>query len=338
MPAYDAAGNIREAIDSALSQTLSDLEVVVVDDGSRDETAEIVGAYADARVRLLRNHANLGIPTSRQRGVEVARAPYLAILDSDDVAHPRRFERQVAYLDAHRDCALVGTWARIVSPNGRFLKLRRKPLGSDALRARMLFTNVVKDATAMARTALVREYRFREEYPVCELTELWQRLSARYEVANLPEVLTTHREHERSITEREPALMRQMKLRLAADQLRALGVDFTEDDLSRHVTLSRPRLISPDRACLDWAESWFARLRAANRANRCYPEPEFQHALGEYWWKLCRRAAGLGLARWRILASSLLAFPALRHLVGTLACEARYAGALRAAAADIPVS
>ncbi len=316
MPAYNAAGTIREAIDSALAQTLSDLEVLVVDDGSTDETAEIVETHADPRVRLLRNPRNLGIPATRQRGAEEARGEYLAILDSDDIAHPRRFERQVAYLDAHPDCALVGTWARIVSADGRFRKVRRKPARSEALRARMLFTNLVKDATAMTRTALVREYRFREDYPVCELTELWQRMSARYEVANIPEVLTSHREHEGSITERNPTLMRQMKIRLAGNQLRALGLGFSEDNLSRNFELSRPRLISPDRAFLDWAESWFVRLRAANRSSHLYPESAFQQALGEYWWKLCREAGGLGRARWWIFWTSPLALPALRYRAG----------------------
>ncbi len=109
MPAYNAAGTIREAIDSALAQTLSDLEVVVVDDGSRDETAQIVASYADPRVRLLRNPKNLGMPATRQRGADAARGEYLAILDSDDRAHPTRFERQAAWLDAHPRCAVVGT-------------------------------------------------------------------------------------------------------------------------------------------------------------------------------------------------------------------------------------
>lgn len=322
MPAYNAIDTIREAIDSTLSQTLPDLEVLVVDDGSTDATAEVVETYTDPRVRLLRNAKNLGIPATRQRGADEARGEYLAILDSDDVAHPRRFERQVAYLDAHPDCALVGTWARIVSPDGSFRKLRRKHAGSDALRARMLFTNLVKDATAMTRTALVREYRFREEYPVCELTELWQRMAARYEVANIPEALTTHREHEASITERSPALMRRMKIRLAGDQLRALGVEFSEDDLGRHFELSRPRLTSPDRPFLDWAESWFVRLRAANRRSRVYPEPAFERALGEYWWKLCRKAGALGVARWWIFWSSPLTLPALRYRAEWLAFRA----------------
>ena len=322
MPAYNAADTIREAIDSALAQTLPDLEVVVVDDGSTDATAERVEAISDPRVRLLRNPKNLGIPTTRQRGADAARGRYLAILDSDDVAHPRRFERQVAYLDAHPDCALLGTWARIVSPDGIFRKLRRKPAGSEALRSRMLFTNLVKDATAMTRTALVQEYRFREEYPVCELTELWQRMAARYAVANLPEVLTTHREHEASITERSPDLMRRMKMQLAGEQLQALGVAFSREDLERHFALSRPRLVSPDRHFLDWAESWLVRLRAANRERRLYPEPAFGHALGEYWWKLCREARALGGARWRTFLSSPLTLPALRYRAGWLAFRA----------------
>ncbi len=324
MPAYNAEETIRDAIDSALGQTLGDLEVVVVDDGSKDATASIVSSCTDPRVILLRNDRNLGIPATRSRGVEIARGEYLAVLDSDDIAHPTRFERQVEYLDAHPRCGVVGSWARIVSRDGRFLKLRRKPCDSDALRARMLFTNLVKDATAMSRTELVREYGFREEFPVCELVELWQRMSARYGVANIPEVLTTYREHEGGVTKRHRDLWRAMKVKLVRRQIRILGVEHNERDLLRQVEISRPRRITPDRELLEWAEDWFVRLRDANRERQIYPEPEFQLALGEYWWKLCREARSLGAGRWRTFWRSPFALSALRERAGWVSYAARH--------------
>ena len=107
-------------------------------------------------------------------------------------------------------------------------------------------------------------------------------------------------------------------MKLASTQLRALGVEYSEVDLARHFELSKPKLISPDRAFLNWAESWLLRLGTANRERGLYPEPAFQQALGEYWWKLCREARGMGLSRWRIFSRSPLAIPALRDRAGWL--------------------
>ena len=325
MAAYEAAATIGPAIDSALRQSLSDLEVLVVDDGSTDETVEIVSSYGDPRVRLVRNPKNLGIPATRQRGAEEARGEYLAILDSDDLAHATRIEEQAAYLDAHPECGVVGSWARIVSPDGRFKKLSLKPTAADALRARVLFRNLVKDATAMTRTALVRQYGFREEFPVCELTDLWQRMSRDHEVANIPAILTTYRDHDAGITKRSPELMRRAKSRLAAEQLAALGLQYGELDLSRHIALSKPGLITPDPTYLDWAEHWFLRLRAANRLSALYPGQAFELALGEYWWKLCRAAAGSELGRWRRFWRSPHRPAGLRYVASTAASTARVA-------------
>jgi glycosyltransferase involved in cell wall biosynthesis len=296
MAAYNAERTIDEAIESALHQTFRDLEVVVVEDGSSDGTAARVRAHTDPRLRLVRHSQNLGIPTTRRTGVAEARGEYLAILDSDDRAHPTRLEKQVAYLDEHPECALVGSWVRVISDTGETLKIKKKPSSFLELQARSLFRNLVKDATAMARTETVREFGLRDEFPVCELRDLWQRLAAKYEVANLPEVLTDYRNHRGSVTKRHADLVREMLERIARSQLQQLGADFDEEDLHRHFFLCKPVLHRPDLEFVAWAGPWFTRLRDANRTSRLYPEPEFTRTLGEYWWKLHRKA---GLSRWQ---------------------------------------
>lgn len=316
MAAYDAEATIGRALRSALASTLEDLEVVVVDDGSTDGTAAVVEALGDSRVRLLRSDRNQGLPLTRQRGADAARGEYLAILDSDDVAHPRRLERQAAYLDTHRDCALVGTWARIVTPGDTRERVRSRLSDSDSLRGQMLFNNVVKDCTAMTRTALVQRYRFRAEFTVCELVDLWQRMAFEHEVANLPEVLTIYHDHPGGISKRRSDLIRSLRMRLVAEQLDRLGVTHEADDLTHHLELSKSRGLRPDGELVRWAEGWLPRLRGANRVQQLYPEPAFTRALGARWWKLCTRAGELGSRRFGVLCRSPLRVPALRHRLG----------------------
>jgi glycosyltransferase involved in cell wall biosynthesis len=110
MPVYNGAPYLPESIESVLSQTLTDLELVVVDDGSRDATRAIVEGFArsDPRIRLIAHDENEGVTSARNDAWRGARAPYIAVLDSDDVALPDRLARQVEYLDARPSVAAVG--------------------------------------------------------------------------------------------------------------------------------------------------------------------------------------------------------------------------------------
>lgn len=101
MPAYNAAGFIQQAIESVLCQTVSDLELLVIDDGSADETRQTVEQLCarDCRVHLLINEKNRGAGGTRNRGLELSKSPYTALLDSDDYWHPRLLERLIGCLE-----------------------------------------------------------------------------------------------------------------------------------------------------------------------------------------------------------------------------------------------
>ena len=115
MPAYNAARYLAPAIESVLTQTLRELELIVVDDGSTDASADIAADFAarDPRVRVLRL-AHRGI-TNVNIGVEAARCDLIGRTDADDVCLPTRFEKQLAFMEAHRDCVAVGAWLQTVS-------------------------------------------------------------------------------------------------------------------------------------------------------------------------------------------------------------------------------
>ena len=117
--------------------------------------------------------------------------------------------------------------------------------------------------------------------------------------------------------------MRLAKMRLATDQLRALGVEFSQEDLARHIELCKPHRLSPDPAFLAWAREWLVRLARANRTSRLYPHSAFRIALGEYWWKLCSEVDRPVLARWRIVCSSPLAPSSVSYQVRRLLTRMR---------------
>ena len=306
MPVYNRAKQLPLTIESVLAQTFTDFEFLIIDDGSQDESASVVRSYDDPRIRLVVQERNEGIPRTRNHGIELARGEFLAHADSDDYVYPKRLERQVAFLDQKPEIAAVGSWMSRMDASGR---LKRGPLvrptGPREIRGRILFATCFKNPTMTARTSVMREFGFREQFAICSDIDLWGRVSARYALANLPEVLMRYRSGGTSHADDAP--QRRMRELIASDRLSELPLEFDESDLAGHVTLRNLKGFEPDAAFLAWADDWFERLRAANEAHAQYPEPEFSRAMAERWLLLRARAPRLASGNdWQRLGSSLL--------------------------------
>lgn len=191
--AYDSAATLRRAIDSILDQTLAELELIAIDDGSRDATPALIAdaAARDGRVRALAMGRNVGIARSLNAGLREARAPVVAVLDADDLAGPRRLERQLAVLEARRDVAVVGSRMREVDASGRELAPRTKFRAGDVNRVLMRFNPIPNTSSMFRRDVALAlggydpRYRYAAEY------DLWLRIAERHTLVALDEPLST---------------------------------------------------------------------------------------------------------------------------------------------------
>lgn len=324
IPVHNRARYIRDAIDSILAQSFADFELLIIDDASTDGSVDAVTSYRDRRLRLLCNETNLGIPGSRNRGIDEARGEFLAFLDSDDRARPERLARQVAFLRDHPDYAAVGSWIEWMSEEGKPLgRIKRKAVAAEQIAAERLFRSCLENSAAMARTAILRGYRHREHIKLGSDYDLWARIAADYKLAALPEVLTYRRQHGGRSTHGQVEEIKRWRLQIFAEQLHALGLACSPCDLERHYALRRMQKLRarPDRAYLEWAQEWLLQLQAANVHNPRYPEPAFSHVLGTFWLKVCWYATPvLGWHAWRRFWASPLrteAWPGLAQLTRT---------------------
>jgi len=303
IPVYNRAKYVGEAINSILAQSFTNFELLLIDDGSTDESVEIMKFYTDPRIRLVCNERNLGIPKTRNIGLHLARGDYIAILDSDDIAVSDRLAKQVAFLDRYKDYVSVGSWASVIDEEGRFLKKgKRRFVSSGEVKSHLLFRCWLHHSSIMARTAILRAYGYREQYVVCSDFELFARLARTYKIGHLPEPLVRHRVHAGCITRNNVQLTKDKDLEIISAQLNELGVQFTPADLDRHLLLSYVKKFQfkPDYQYLLWAESWLLKLQEANQRVLCYPEQPFAVVIGERWLKVCSRvSAGMGWTVWR---------------------------------------
>lgn len=188
--------DLPQAIDTILNQTFADFELIAIDNGSADETGPYLDSIADPRVRVF-HQADAGLAAALNRGISLARGRYIARQDHDDLADPSRIAKQVAFLESHPDCALVGTRAEIWvgdKPSGRF---HDHPTEDEILRFDLLFNNPFVHSSVMMRKSALDHVGVYTTDPARQPPEdydLWSRIARHHRIANLPERLTVYRE------------------------------------------------------------------------------------------------------------------------------------------------
>jgi len=149
---------LREAIESVLTQSFSNFELLVIEDGIQQEVEAIIGSYRDERIRTIKLPINMGISTARNAGLLTAKAPYIALMDSDDVALPDRFKKQYAWMECHPDVTVCGSnFCRLFSDGRR--EAACNPELDGHIKSRMLIVDsALLNPTALFRTDFVRKF------------------------------------------------------------------------------------------------------------------------------------------------------------------------------------
>lgn len=198
MPVYNGARFLQESIESILNQTFKDFEFLIINDGSTDQSEEIIrkNAQIDDRINLITNPENLGITEATNVGIAHARGEYIALMDQDDISMPERLEKQVVFLDTHPEICAVGGNTAVLAEDGR-IHNRRPVLTSPVLvRWELLFRNQLRNPTVMMRGEIFSKHGMRyENFAPLQDYRFWLKLNMQYWLANMQENLVTYRLH-----------------------------------------------------------------------------------------------------------------------------------------------
>jgi glycosyltransferase involved in cell wall biosynthesis len=256
MGVYNGERYVRDAIDSILGQTFPDFEFLVINDGSTDATRSIVSAYRDPRIRLIDNETNIGLTRTLNRGMQLAKGAFVARQDADDVSEPERLGRQVAFMERHPELALLGSWYREISADGRVQRRLRLPTEQAELQWALLFYCPFVHSGVMLRKAHFLEEIgcYDEKFQYAQDHELWFRTSRQKPLRNLPEYLVRYRMNPHSMTETYGELTNEGAWLCAAAVAELLG--WAADDLAANqVRFSKLfGMLYGDAAALDPAE------------------------------------------------------------------------------------
>jgi glycosyltransferase involved in cell wall biosynthesis len=206
MSVYNGERWLREAIESVLDQTYRNFEFLIVDDGSTDGTPAVLAEYArrDERVRVF-SWPNRGVSRSMNAVLPLARHDWIARVDADDLMHPERLERQLAFIELYPDLAVLSCFADYIDERGKQVGSYTNPLTSRATVRQWLETgrviHFIQSGAIMRRDAVLAAGGYRPEFFVTEDTDLWNRIAEQgYGVLVQPEVLMQVRIHAHSLT------------------------------------------------------------------------------------------------------------------------------------------
>lgn len=195
MLTYNRARYLRDAIESVLAQSYQNWELVIIDDGSTDNTAEVALAYKDPRIRYVRHRDNAGLLTRRKESLSYVRGTYAAVLDSDDLwLAPHKLKKQVDFLEAHPECTLVGTYIKKIDAQGNNIGTDTYETVDKKIRNSILLRNQFAHSSVLMRTSILKEtegYRL----SLAEDLDLFLQLGHLGTFTNIPECLTSHRIH-----------------------------------------------------------------------------------------------------------------------------------------------
>ena len=283
MTAYNAADVLPDALDSLLAQRFTDVEFIIVDDGSTDATAEIIQSYAnkDQRLRPLLCAENRGIVAAVTDGLDMARAPLIARADSDDIHLPQRLAIQHRFMEQHPDIDLLGGFMETF---GHRQTLFDYETDLDMVACCFLFRCAVAQPIAMIRRHVFDEWglAYDPAHPFSQDWGLFYRIAKRGKVANLPVVLARYRFHDNKV-----GVTNRPKQKAVADMIvktiaGEIGAQANDDDVALNFALDDADKARraydasfPATAALDW----LGRLRDANQQSKRMPVAAFDQLI-----------------------------------------------------------
>jgi len=302
MSVYNGEQYLYEAIQSILLQTFKDFEFIIINDGSTDNTANIIGFIEDKRIKIINNENNLGLIQSLNIGLACANGEFVARMDADDISDPMRFEKELSFFEKNKEVALCGTRMELINAGK---KKSYFPLSHNEIKMEMLTHNPIVHSSVMWRRKIFEQFGFLYDsnFPGAEDYEFWSRVIFKTQIANLPETLLYYRCHDKQVTQSKQKLVERTTQKIKISLLRSLELFPDERETTIHLLLFNNQFKDQRNAsAVKDADNWLYKIYSANRKYQ-----QFDEMLLIKTWKSKLFVSSIyqyDLEKWRILRES----------------------------------
>lgn len=304
LPVHNAEAYVAEAVRSILGQTFSDFELLLINDGSTDNSLAVMQSIHDKRIRLVNNEVNIRLIATLNKGIQLAQGKYIARMDADDVSLPERLRKQVEFMEAHPQVGVCGTWFAHLGNTSRVV---RYPVHDADIRIMMLYQTPFCHPSVIIRKEVLQKHQlqFSPDFIHGEDYELWARLSALTRFANIPEVLLHYRVHPGSVSASHASVQHEKTNTVIRMLFHKTGMTISNEEIRvfRDVAYSQ---FNADTSFIAQAERILMQLIEANLHSQFLPHLQLTQFVAEKWFHLCYNTTTLGnWVRRKYFSSSL---------------------------------
>jgi glycosyltransferase involved in cell wall biosynthesis len=229
LPVYNAEKYIEEAINSILEQTYQNFELIIINDGSSDNSVNVINQYEKNNKVKIVNQENHGLIFTLNKGIDLAKGQYIARMDADDIAHPERFEKQLSLFEANPN---LGVCSASTENFGAETDITIRSADNDVLKATLLFWPPFAHPAAMIKRSVLLDNKiyYREEFKHCEDFDLWSQLAPYCQFSNVTDVMLKYRVHPEQVTNSFSDVVLDAHFRICQRNLLEQGVELEKRD------------------------------------------------------------------------------------------------------------
>jgi len=289
MPVYNGAETLKEAIDSVLSQTYENFELIIVNDGSTDNTLNIIKSYTDDRIVIINNEVNQTIVPCLNRGLKESNGKYVIRMDADDICVESRFQKQVLFMEKHPDIGICGSWAKSINLEGDNIGLMKYEKDDNIIKFKMLYECHLLHPAIIIRKEILIENRlaYNPRHYISEDYDLFTRLIDYTKFSNIQEPLLLYRSTETSLeretTNKLDEYYSEIKLKL----FKNIGIEINKSQLNLYSLICNQSFFS-EKDLLLKAIKLLEELINANKKSKYFPVEEFNQYHQSIGDNLCR--------------------------------------------------
>jgi glycosyltransferase involved in cell wall biosynthesis len=290
MPVYNGEKHVKQAIKGVLNQTFKQYKFLIINDGSTDNSEEIILSYSDPRIQYQKNEKNLGLIKTLNKGLQLCKGDYIVRMDADDVSLPHRLERLILFMEQNQEVGIAGSYVKTIEV---YPKIVNYPTTHFDILERFTYQCAINHPSTIWRNSVLKDYQFDEQFPHAEDYELWTRLILKTKFAIIPEVLLEYRVHSNSVSSLNKIVQDENSINIQLRFFSNLGVS----------NLSITELESYKTMCYaDWAffkdpyqltslSIMLNKWLNANQENKLIPIDHLDHFLSEKWYHLIRNTS-----------------------------------------------
>ena len=287
MPVYNGKKYLGEAIESILNQTFTDFEFLIINDGSTDQSTQIINSFNDLRIKLIKNEENLGLTKSLNKGLDLAKGKYIARMDADDISLPKRLEIQVKFMDNNPSIGITGSWVKIFGEQIKSF-VKKFPANSNEIMTLLLFNNALSHPSVIMRKTFLdrNNLKYDETLIYSQDYELWTRAFKHFRISNIKKVLLLYRVHGKRVTQINSTEQRENSAEIKTKQLENLKLIPTIKETSVYRQIYKPEKYEIN-DFLEKVEKWLIKLKKQNKKIKYYKEPQFSTIISLWWLTVC---------------------------------------------------